>query len=68
MDGMTIFTEFGDLTPHEILSVFHKFVNWPEYRVCSFLSSMEMTLMKMESSTYNVGKDSDDEVGEDEES
>jgi dimethyladenosine transferase 2 len=66
MDGMTIFTEFGDLTPQEILSVFHKFVSWPEYSICPFLASMETTFMKMESATDHRGKDSDDEV-EDEE-
>ncbi|XP_021934048.1 dimethyladenosine transferase 2, mitochondrial isoform X2 [Zootermopsis nevadensis] len=64
MDGMTIFTEFGDLTPQEILSVFQKFVSWPEYPECPFLASMETTFMKMESATYNIEKDSDDEIEE----
>jgi dimethyladenosine transferase 2 len=67
MDGMTIFTEFGDLTPQEIMSVFHKFVCWPEYHVCPFLASMETTFMKMESATDNSGRDSDDEIKENDE-
>lgn len=67
VDGMTIFTQFGDLTPQEILAVFHKFVSWPEYAVCPFHASMETTFMKMESGTDNIGKDSDDEIEDDEE-
>lgn len=67
MDGMTIFTQFGDLTPEEILTVFHKFVSWPEYGMCPFHASMETTFMKMESGTDNTGKDSDDEIEKDEE-
>jgi dimethyladenosine transferase 2 len=69
MNGMTIFTEFGELTPWEILSLFHKFVSWPEYPVCPFIASMESFFMKMESGTDNIGKDSDDdgEEGEEEE-
>lgn len=67
MDGMTIFTEFGDLTPQEILSLFHKFVSWPEYPVCPFIASMETSFTKMESGTDTIGKDSDDETEEGEE-
>jgi dimethyladenosine transferase 2 len=65
---MTIFTRFGDLTPQEILALFHKFVSWPEYGVCPFLASVESTFMKMDSGTDNAGKDSDDETEEGEES
>jgi dimethyladenosine transferase 2 len=65
---MTIFTRFGDLTPQEILEVFHKFVSWPEYSLCPFFASMENTFMKMDSGTDSIGKDSDDEPEEDEES
>jgi dimethyladenosine transferase 2 len=64
---MTIFTQFGDLTPQEILAVFHKFVSWPEYPICPFLASMESTFMKMESGTDSIGNDSDGEIEEDEE-
>jgi dimethyladenosine transferase 2 len=64
---MTIFTRFGDLTPQEILKVFHKFVSWPEYGLCPFLASMEATFMKMDSGTDTIGNVSDDEIEEDEE-
>mgnify|MGYP000563071839 CR=1 FL=1 len=47
---MTIHTEFGDLTPHQILSLFHEFSSWPEYPDSPFLSSMETMLMLMEQS------------------
>ena len=67
MDGMTIFTEFGDLTPQEILSLFHKFVSWPEYPVCPFIASMETSITKMESGTDSIGKDSDNEADEEQE-
>jgi dimethyladenosine transferase 2 len=63
---MTIFTEFGDLTPQEILSLFHKFVSWPEYPVCPFIASMETSFTKLESGTDSIGKDSDDEAEEEE--
>ncbi|PNF30306.1 hypothetical protein B7P43_G15016 [Cryptotermes secundus] len=68
VDGMTIFTQFGDLTPQEILTVFHKFISWPEYGVCPFHAVMETTFMRMESGIDSTGKDSDDEIEEDEES
>lgn len=67
LDGMTIFTVFGDLTPQEILSLFRKFVSWPEYPVCPFIASMETSFMKMESGTDIIEKDSDDEAEEEEE-
>ena len=51
---MTIFTEFGDLTPYQILSLFHEFTRWPEFSECPFLSSMESTLMLMEKSSDEV--------------
>lgn len=51
-EGLTIFTEFGDLTPSELLNVFNCFVSWPEFNSCPFLASMESTLLKMESPGY----------------
>lgn len=54
--NMTIYTEFGDLTPQQILSLFHEFSSWPEYPDCSFLSSMESMLSSVEQS---VGDDID---------
>uniref|UniRef100_A0A1B0GI22 Dimethyladenosine transferase 2, mitochondrial n=1 Tax=Lutzomyia longipalpis TaxID=7200 RepID=A0A1B0GI22_LUTLO len=42
-----IFTQFGDLTPSQMLSLFQQFRNWPEYRQSPFLALMESNLLKM---------------------
>ncbi|XP_059614274.1 dimethyladenosine transferase 2, mitochondrial [Phlebotomus argentipes] len=44
---MNIFTQFGDLTPAEMLSLFYQFRNWPEYKQSPFLSLVENNLLKM---------------------
>lgn len=44
---INIFTEFGDLSPTQILTVFDQFTNWPEYTSCPFVASLETTLMKV---------------------
>uniref|UniRef100_A0A1B0DNZ7 rRNA adenine N(6)-methyltransferase n=1 Tax=Phlebotomus papatasi TaxID=29031 RepID=A0A1B0DNZ7_PHLPP len=44
---INIFTQFGDLTPSEMLSLFQQFRNWPEYKQSPFLSLMENSLIKM---------------------
>ncbi|XP_069688697.1 dimethyladenosine transferase 2, mitochondrial [Periplaneta americana] len=62
--GMTIHTQFGELTPKEILSIFRKFVSWPEFPVCPFLASMETIFMKMEPGSDDIGKESDEEEEE----
>lgn len=49
-ENMNIFTEFGDLTPSQILTLFNTFLNWPEYRECPFLASLENALLKLETS------------------
>ena len=49
-ERMNIFTEFGDLSPTETLTVFDQFVQWPEYKQSPFLTSMENNLMKLEHS------------------
>ncbi|GAB0092805.1 rRNA adenine N(6)-methyltransferase [Sergentomyia squamirostris] len=45
--NINIFTQFGDLTPSEMLSLFHQFRNWPEYKHSPFLPLMEKSLLKM---------------------
>jgi len=45
--NINIFTEFGDLTPNQILTLFDQFINWPEYKESSFNASLENTMMKM---------------------
>ncbi|EDS39978.1 mitochondrial dimethyladenosine transferase 2 [Culex quinquefasciatus] len=38
---MNIFTEFGELTPSQVLTLFNEFINWPEFRQSPFLQTME---------------------------
>ncbi|XP_065085948.1 dimethyladenosine transferase 2, mitochondrial [Ochlerotatus camptorhynchus] len=45
-ERMTIFTEFGELTPSQILTVFNEFVSWPEFRQSPFLQTMEQHYSK----------------------
>lgn len=47
--GINIYTQFGDLTPSQVLTLFTQFRQWPEYSESSFLASMENTLLKLES-------------------
>lgn len=49
-EQMNIFTEFGDLSPTETLTIFDQFVQWPEYEQSPFLTSIENNLMKLEHS------------------
>jgi dimethyladenosine transferase 2, mitochondrial len=49
-NNINIFTEFGDLTPNQVLSLFDSFVSWPEFPQCSFNASLESALIKMHSS------------------
>ncbi|XP_013184211.2 dimethyladenosine transferase 2, mitochondrial [Amyelois transitella] len=44
---MTIFTEFGDLTLRQKITVFKKFVSWPEFEQCPFRMTMESNLPKL---------------------
>ncbi|XP_034484704.1 dimethyladenosine transferase 2, mitochondrial [Drosophila innubila] len=49
--GINIYTQFGDLTPSQMLTLFTQFRRWPEYGESSFLASLENTLLKLESVT-----------------
>lgn len=44
----TIYMRIGDLTPEQLVDLFKEFKSWPEYKTCSFLTSMKMSL-----NTYN---------------
>ncbi|XP_055911186.1 dimethyladenosine transferase 2, mitochondrial [Eupeodes corollae] len=48
--NLNIHTEFGDLTPNQMLTLFCQFRNWPEYKDSSFLASLENSLLKLEAS------------------
>ncbi|KAG7297932.1 hypothetical protein JYU34_018687 [Plutella xylostella] len=43
---INIFTEFGDLTLPQKLTVFKKFISWPEFDQCPFRVTMENNLPK----------------------
>lgn len=43
---MDIFTEFGDLSPTQFLTLFDQFRSWPEYAESPFTASLENHLMK----------------------
>ncbi|KAK7869249.1 hypothetical protein R5R35_000871 [Gryllus longicercus] len=64
LEGYNIFTEFGDLKPSEVLRIFQLFSEWPEYQDCSFLSSLETALLKLDenSSDKLENEGSDDEA------
>lgn len=47
-EGLNIFTEFGDLSPSQALTIFNQFVRWPEYKDCPFIHSMENNFIKMD--------------------
>lgn len=51
--GLTIFDQFGDLTPFQILDIFLYFSSWPEFSTSPFLHSMETKLMRMEEPGHN---------------
>ncbi|EDW28027.1 GL27200 [Drosophila persimilis] len=46
--GINIYTQFGDLRPSQMLTLFRQFRQWPEYQESSFLASMENALLKLE--------------------
>ncbi|KAH8407022.1 hypothetical protein KR222_004162, partial [Zaprionus bogoriensis] len=46
--GINIYTQFGDLSPSQVLTLFTQFRQWPEYSESSFLASFENTLLKLE--------------------
>lgn len=47
---MNIYTQFGDLTASQMLTLFSQFRKWPEYKDSSFLASFENSMLKMETS------------------
>lgn len=58
--GLTIFNEFGDLSPFQILDLFLYFYSWPEFSTCPFLHSMEARFMKMEEPGHSDDLEDDD--------
>lgn len=63
--NMNIFTEFGDLNPNQMLSIFNTFRNLEGFRDSSFVSNMELQLMKQETTsdeTINEIEQAEDEI------
>uniref|UniRef100_A0A182QP86 rRNA adenine N(6)-methyltransferase n=1 Tax=Anopheles farauti TaxID=69004 RepID=A0A182QP86_9DIPT len=46
MDNMNIYTEFGELTPTQVLTLFNEFINWPEFHQSPFLQTAESQKVK----------------------
>ncbi|XP_037040482.1 dimethyladenosine transferase 2, mitochondrial isoform X2 [Bradysia coprophila] len=45
-DNLNIYTQFGDLQPTQLLTLFREFHAMPEYASCSFVASLERVLQK----------------------
>lgn len=48
-EDLDIFTEFGDLSPTQMLTLFDQFINLPNYKDSLFVASLENTLLKLDS-------------------
>lgn len=62
---MNIFTEFGDLSPNQMLTLFNTFRNLEGFNDSSFVSNMELQLMKQETTseeTINEIEQAEDEM------
>lgn len=51
---MNIFTTFGDLSPSQMLALFHQFVSWPGYESSAFRQGLEDSLQKMELTSAGI--------------
>lgn len=60
LPNMTIFTEFRDLTLKQKLTVFKKFISWPEFEQCQFRVTMENNLPRY---VTDLEKDDKDTIG-----
>ncbi|XP_071453970.1 dimethyladenosine transferase 2, mitochondrial [Hetaerina americana] len=45
-NNLSIVTEFGELSPPEVLKLFQMFSQWPEYDHCPFLDSMDTYFLR----------------------
>lgn len=46
-DSLNIYTQYGDLTPSQIFTLFNAFRTLPDYSNCNFLPSLQSVLLKM---------------------
>ncbi|XP_017775855.1 PREDICTED: dimethyladenosine transferase 2, mitochondrial [Nicrophorus vespilloides] len=56
-NNLTIFTEFGDLTPQEILGLFKEMINHEGYQGSSFAAMVESELLKSETRETSINDD-----------
>lgn len=54
--NLNIYTEFGDLSPNQMLSLFLVFQNLPEFEDSLFLSNMETNLLKQTSTEEGINE------------
>ncbi|XP_047536831.1 dimethyladenosine transferase 2, mitochondrial [Vanessa atalanta] len=57
---MTIFTEFGDLNLKQKITIFKRFISWPEFEQCPFRVTVENNLPKF-ASQINDDDDGDNQ-------
>lgn len=64
-DKLNIFTQFGDLQPSEMFTLFREFRMLPDYLSCGFLASLDSVLVKMgakpDENGARIVKSSDDD-------
>lgn len=51
IDNLSIFTEFGELSPLQIYHIFEQFINFPEFKESPFNALMETAMLKLQHST-----------------
>uniref|UniRef100_A0A182JU81 rRNA adenine N(6)-methyltransferase n=1 Tax=Anopheles christyi TaxID=43041 RepID=A0A182JU81_9DIPT len=65
VDNFNIFTEFGELTPAQVLTLFNEFINWSEFHQSPFMQAVESQKQKQR---FVRALDDDDTVDESSES
>lgn len=65
VDNFNIFTEFGELTPAQVLTLFNEFINWSEFHQSPFMQAVESQKHKQQRFARSLDDDeSADEPGE----
>uniref|UniRef100_A0A182JG70 rRNA adenine N(6)-methyltransferase n=1 Tax=Anopheles atroparvus TaxID=41427 RepID=A0A182JG70_ANOAO len=63
IDKMTIFTEFGELTPSQVLTLFNEFINWSDFHQSPFMQAVDSQKPKQRSPRTHC-TDEDDALDE----
>ncbi|EAA00845.4 AGAP001720-PA [Anopheles gambiae str. PEST] len=65
VDNFNIFTEFGELTPAQVLTLFNEFINWSEFHQSPFMQAVDSQKHKQQRFARSLDDDeSADEPGE----